>query len=358
MALDDFLNDPEADAELRAGTQKRPKVTQEEHKRYVQDRMFEIVNSLVSSHSQTPDGEHQKVVDKIRQLSVAYEPEDISVLGTRLSPYVYNGLFLSALIQNLNPSIRTTTIDVTKMPELHYFGYKLNRNVVVKGNLGDRTAERMESGMLIVDGNCKGIVGPFMKGGVVDVKGTIRDVGAVRYGGTITFKSNLRNYYSFVSIEDVRKTLEHEQQYPLGQVASQIRSGSPVSLHTEFKRMLHPKLVQLICEYNIGIYQRELSTLSGEYNGLIEQNEGLERSHRDNVGRYKIAKGLTATGVAGIFAPPLLLNLLMGGFLMSDASKRIKDAEDKLKLLEGQLHSYKSRIEETQQLIQEARRFY
>ena len=359
MALEDFMNDPEADAELRAGTKRRPKVTQEEHKRYVQDRLCEIVESLVSTSTNSPDSAYHKAVGQIMQLSVTFNLDDISRFGARLDPYAYNGVILSALIQNLDTSTTTAVIDVTKMPELHYFGYKLNRDVVVKGNLGGRTAERMESGMLIVEGNCGGPIGPFMKGGIVDVRGTIGDLAAIRYGGTIKFRSNLGNYYLYNSIDDVRRELEHEQQYPLEQIASEIRGGSPVLLHTEFKRMLNPKFVQLICEHNIGIYERELSGLIDTNNRLIDQHNELVDKHNPGVVGDNALRGtILVTGIAGIFFPPLLATTALAGLIRLAMHKPLKLNEKELESLERQIRGYEPRIEKTQQLIQEARRFY
>ena len=367
MGLEDFMNDREADEELhkRSGPEKK-KVTEEMHRQYIQDRLFDSHQEFEKSKPVTLELKYEKALSQMRQLSVVYVGIDISALCARQEHKNQSGdlgIFVSGLVNSLPDSAEPIKLDLKKAPLLNYFGYKFRKKVVVDGNLGDNTAYMMESGELRVDGNCKGVVGPFMKGGSVIFTGSIRDVGAVRYGGTIRANRNLIDYYNFQNIYDLLRVIVEANVFQ--EVAAAIRQGGAIPLEREMKRVLHPQLVAIAGNHNLQLYERERSPIKSaladaerEYNELINQ-------WNDILPKYEHAKkDAIGTGIingATLFTPFAPLVLMFGMFTLFTGidtftlGGKLKELEPKITALESSMNQYRDKISSYDTKISEVR---
>lgn len=369
MTLEDFMNDVEADAELRVGSKRRPKVTQEEHERYVQDRLLEACGKL---DLESIERQYQRAVSAVRELSIVPQAQDISDFCTRnvvLQPRIL-GIFTSALVNTVRELEEPILLGIAKGVSLDYFGYRLSRDVVVKGDLGDHTAYMMESGTLIVDGNCEGVVGEFMgkdygKEPVIDVRGAIRDVGAVRYGGIIRANRNLSDYYNFQNIYDLLRVIVEANVFQ--EVVAAIKQGGAIPLQREMKRILHPKLVAIAGNHNLQLYERERNPIVRDFADVQEQYTELVTQWNTMLPKYKKAKkDAIGTGIInGIvlltpFAPIVMMSGLFTLFTGVDTltlGGKLKELQPRITALESSMRQYREKISFYEAKISEVRDF-
>ena len=364
MTLEDFMNDPEADAELRAGTKRRPKVTQEEHKRYVQDRLLEACSKLDLG---SVEQQYQRAVSAVRELSIVPNTQDISDFCTRnvaLQPRIL-GIFTSALVNTVRELEEPILLGIAKEVSLDYFGYRLSRKVIVKGDLGDHTAERMEKGALTIKGNCHGVVGEYQEGGSIVVSGKIRDKGAVRYGGTLKAQAVLRDYYHFTGKWDLRGLLDNEP-YPLSwEIKTSIIFGNPINLDQRMKVVLDERLVRIVCEYNIELYEKERKPYENQWLEQANRLDQLVKEWNKRVGHQKEGKGMAGFGagwgLTGVIVPPMFvvggIYALFGIAKILHAGSKLDKMEPELKKLESSISSLQYQIDSYKTKIAEARRF-
>ncbi|MBI2546071.1 hypothetical protein HYV81_02730 [Candidatus Woesearchaeota archaeon] len=365
MRIEDVLNNPEAEKELldRNG-KKKERVTPEQHRQYVQDRLIEACGKL---DLESIERQYQRAVSAVKELTVVPQAQDISDFCARnvaLRPRIL-GIFASALVNAVRELEEPITLEIVKGVSLDYFGYRLNRKVTVKGSLGDNTAYMMEDGKLVVEGDCKGVVGPFMRGGTINVRGTIRDVGAVRHGGTITSSRNLQDYYKFSNTHDLLRVIVEANVFQ--DVAAAIRQGGTIPLESEMKRALHPQLVTLACNNNLQIYERErssyrsgLADFERQYNELLRQWNTIypkyQKAKKDAIGTGAINGAMLLTP----FAPFTLffgMITLFTGLDSISLKAKIREIEPKIKSLENSMGQYRDKVNFYDSKISEVREF-
>ncbi|MBI2658695.1 hypothetical protein HYX05_01155 [Candidatus Woesearchaeota archaeon] len=366
MTLEDFMNDPEADAELRAGTKSRPKVTQEEHKRYVQDRLLEACGKLDLG---SVEQQYQRAVSAVRELSIVPQAQDISDFCARnvaLQPRIL-GIFASALVNTVRELEEPIILEIAKGVSLDYLGYRLSRGVVVKGGLGDHTAERMENGNLTVEGNCNGVVGEFQKGGNIRVNGSYRDSGAVRYGGSFASAgTNFENYYRLSNLNDIRIIISGEDDSILRELAKQIDRRQLLSLDPRMRRILKRKMVQIACEYNIELYEEERRSFSYQWleqgsreSQLVKQWNKLVESQTEGRSAAGFGAGWGLTGVivpqmfvvGGIYALFGIAKILHAGIKLDKMKPDLERLRTSISTLQGTIDSYNTKIAEARQFM-------
>lgn len=318
MTIDDFMNDPEADAELRAGTKRRPKVTQEEHKRYVQDRLLEACGRLDIS---SVERQYQAAVSSVRELSVVPQARDISDFCARnlaLHPNVL-GIFASALVNTVEGLEQPIVLEIMKGVRVDYFGYRLSRDVVVKGDLGDHTAERMERGNLTVNGNCHGVVGLYMGDPNqhhhprIMVQGSISDYGAIIYSGEIRAGKNKKNYYSFSGKDDLQSELSWDQFMLFSKQLEQLRLEEPFDIDENFRRMVHPALVKIAVTYNISKYEHQIAHTQSRFAALGADTKIISDTYeRDLKKSGGTTWGIMLCAIGSVTANPILFIPGMG----------------------------------------------
>ncbi len=371
MELDDILSNPEAENELRnrPNGKEKKKVTEEQYQQYVQDRLLEACGKL---DLESIERQYQRAASAVRELNVVPETQDISDFLTRnivLRPRIL-GIFASALINTVKELEEPIILEITKGVTLDYFGYKLNRDVIVKGDLGDHTAYMMESKSLVIDGSCNGVVGEFMgqtyaKGPVIDVRGTIRDVGAVRYSGTIRTNRNLGNYYNFKNLQDLLRVIAEANIFQ--EVAIAIRQGEVIPLEREMKRVLHSQLVAIACNNNLQMYERERSSWQSSLTSVErEYDESLKQWNTIYPKYQKAKKDAIGTGIINgaalltPFAPIVLFTGMITLFTGMDSlslGNQIKMLQPRITALEGSMRQYREKLSFYDTKISEVRDF-
>ena len=262
-------------AKERTAKEGKHEVSQKEFKISAYERLLEEYRQWQMSVKELPlEKKYDGAVEQAQSLPRAITAREISdfCAGEEVQEQRDLGLFVSALVNNLQQNDRMIILNLRRVQLLEpigavicsqnlldYFGFKLTKTVGVIGDLGDNTAYMMEGGHLVVRGNCRGAVGPYMKNGRITVSGTIRDVGAIRYGGKITYGSNLRDYHQFETIDNVRRLLRGEDNRHLAEIYRQIEAGKPVSLDDKLKERLCSAIINTLSNYNMGIYDAEIN---------------------------------------------------------------------------------------------------
>ena len=392
MNIEDIFNNPQADEDLRQARNKsgRKRVTEEEHRRYVQDALFETFTNWQSrlTYPRIPDDyrslvqtprepepigsgfaeftvlkqRYESAEEAVRQIGVLFDEKDISNFCSHDpngASQTNRGLFATALVQSIMVSDKPLTLYFTG-PKLNFFGYRLRGNVHVNGDLGDNTAFMMESGELQVSGICDGVVGPYLwHKAAVKVSGTIRDIGAVGYWKNVTPGRNLRNYYDFSGLDDLALFLKQESYHLLDRTYPQIKSDQPIQWCYGYDEVLHPQLLQIACSYNITLYQRQVRALQKEREAL---NQGAKSAkyERDST----IISGTAAAGVVGILSiTPLAPVVVLGGLGWTawralNQHQKLKDTREerdsRCSDIEGHILFYQDEIKRDRNYAQQA----
>ena len=283
-------------AKERTAKEGKHQVSQEEFKRSTYERLLEDYRQWQRSVKELPlEKKYDGAVEQAQSLPKAITSQEVSdfCAGEEVQEQRDLGLFVSALVNNLHQDDKMIILNLRRVQLLEpigvviysqnlldYFGFRLTKTVGIIGDLGDNPAYMMEGGHLVVRGNCRGTVGPYMKSGRVTVSGTIRDVGAIRYGGKITCGSNLRNYHQFETIDDVRRLLRGKEHRLLAEIHEQIEAGKPVSLDDRLREMLCSSIMKTLSNYNIGIYDAEINQNQREIVKLNIEMAELPRHFR------------------------------------------------------------------------------
>ena len=102
------------------------------------------------------------------------------------------GIFLSALINN--GSERDYVINTKAFGdhvEIHCFGFRNTKNIIVNGGLGVSIGDFMESGSIVINGNAGISIGQQMKDGIITINGNARVyVGFYMEGGKVIVNGN------------------------------------------------------------------------------------------------------------------------------------------------------------------------
>ncbi len=374
MRADDIFSDPEADKELRDrdGKQKK-RVTQVEHEKYVQERLFEAGVKLEEMFSRIPepgnncnytqilawmDNFTSRAMDVVRSLSVVPSSKDISTFcasgefrGLRETDGV--GLFVSFLINAFHKDAQPLVLDLRSAPLIDSLAYKLGKDVTIRGNLGDYAAMLMEAGHLTVEGKCGDNVGMYMKGGVVDVRGTIGHVGLIRYGGRIIHRGETMESDSVYKHNLIALLGVHQHDHRLARLYRELSSRELVYLDPQLKDMLHPALLEPVCEHNHEIYQQRESEYTRQAESLLARAEALEKEFRDKklqnkglyLGESLLAIGVTAAvPILGIFTIPYLA---FRGKNLWDKEDRVANEEEwAVKGVEAELKRIEIQVDE------------
>jgi len=315
MNEEDIFRNPRAEEGLRRARERvrRPRATQEEHERYVRDSLMEAYAEAMSLSLGTVESFYKASLEGISKLSVAYNPEDVSrLMMWSLYQTTQSGVFTSALINSLPNQGEPLLIDISaSSPNINrdYIGYRLERDLTVIGDLGDHVAEEMQSGTFHVEGNCRGRVGEFMRGGEVDVSGTIGDIGAIRYGGIIIPYKNLMSIYHFETIDGVKRFLgdaSRAKEEIVRRLLDSITRGSLAQYdwHGALWNHFHPKIARLACESVIDAQRRRIEGYKTQITSLEEWFKSLSKK----------GIALTAAGVAGDIGIPAALLPVVGPF--------------------------------------------
>lgn len=99
------------------------------------------------------------------------------------------GFFLSALINNCADSDYILHLSHLAEP-VYYLGTDNTKNIHVIGSVGDRLADRMISGSIIVDGNAGRKTAYALHGGTVRVNGNVKELGRM-VGGRVFIGGDL-----------------------------------------------------------------------------------------------------------------------------------------------------------------------
>ena len=370
MTLDEILTDPEADKELRDRGTGKKKVTQEEHVRYVQERLLEACGQL---DLESIERQYQRAVSAVKELTVVPQAQDISDFCTRnvvLRPRIL-GIFASALINTISLE-EPIALEINKGVLVDYFGYKLNKNVIVKGDLGDHTAELMEKGSLTVEGNCNGIVGLYMgdpgqrnKPRVI-VHGSIGDYGAIRYSGEVRAQKNKRDYYSFRKASDLQNVLNDEPYNLFSEQLRQLRREESFDITENFRRMVHPALVKIAIGYNVSIYEHQIAQIQVCFPSLEKEKRRIinayERDSKDKSFLGNLGIAITATGCMTanpiLFIPGLALSAF-GGVKEQVRVNNLRARRDQaLSSIDQQRNSLGREIEDKSRMIDSFNRIF
>jgi glutamate synthase domain-containing protein 3 len=156
-------------------------------------------------------GFHKHICPAIKDM--VYSSKDVTDFSITLAEFqeVYNfyvnaGTFLSALVNQCKDEDITIVTEHLSTP-VGYLGYKNNKNVLIKGNIGDTVGYEMERGTIRIEGNAIRGVGKDMRGGVIIIEGNAgEEVGRFMYGGEIYLNGGYR------SIGDIRSggTIYHK----------------------------------------------------------------------------------------------------------------------------------------------------
>ena len=311
MGLEDFMNDREADEELhkRSGPEKK-KVTEEMHRQYVQDRLFEAAEkvSIITKATPNPrdildypaikkylDNITTKCMEVVRSLSVVPSNKDISnfCASDRLKDMkVTNsiGLFISFLINAYHKDESPIELDLRQAHHIHNFGYKLNKKVTVRGDLGDNLGILMqEDSNINVYGNCGQNVGIYQSNGLINVDGTVGYVGPVRFGGKIHHNGETQRPKRPSSQDLVKILGYHQHNLRLGRVYQEMHTGQQVYLDPHLREMLHPAFLETVCIYNDKVYQRR----------EIELEKLAQNKNSEAIMKLDSADGKTVLRVGG-----------------------------------------------------------
>lgn len=100
------------------------------------------------------------------------------------------GYFLSALINNGTEN--EYVIHTNHLAEkIHLLGFENTKNIVVEGDLGEKTGVRMKGGNILVKGNVEKSLGQWMTGGKIVIDGdATRFIGDEMTGGEIHLNGN------------------------------------------------------------------------------------------------------------------------------------------------------------------------
>ncbi|MBI2546072.1 hypothetical protein HYV81_02735 [Candidatus Woesearchaeota archaeon] len=385
MDLNDILNNAKADRELRNRSKPKQRVTQEEHEKYVQERLFEAGAKLDEIFSSIPEPgddcgytEIERFMDKftakamevVRDLSVAPSSKDLSRFCTTeefrtLEETDSIGLFVSFLINAFHTDAAPLIVDLRNAPLVDSFGYKLGKDVVVQGNLGDFPAMFMEAGKLIVEGRCGANVGMYMKGGTVYVRGTIGHVGIIRYGGKIIHRG-ITMEPDEISKHDLIELLRvHQHDYRLARLYRELTSREPALLDQQFKEMLHPALLEPVCRHNHEIYQGRGEEYERQGRSLLARAQALEEEYRDKRWSKK-GQYLAETGVAAsiTMAIPILAFVTVPYFLYrtkktaNNVDRVVEEEERAVKDVESELSNISSKVDDNNRAAIDNLEFY
>jgi formylmethanofuran dehydrogenase subunit C len=167
----------------------------------------------------------EKEYDKVHTLleGLGISAEDIELFSVALTDFLDEkrfpakaGLFLSAMI-NLSKD-EPIALDVTHIPvKLRFLGIKNRKDVIVTGDLGEYSFERMEGGSVVVHGSTKR-AGHGLKGGSLTIHGNVRgDCGAYMEGGSIHVKGEAGS-------ESIERSIGHKMSG--GRIAVEGYGGS------------------------------------------------------------------------------------------------------------------------------------
>src|SRR3989338_7135662 len=167
MRLEDLFNDESIRENLERGESPRRHVSEEEHRRYVQDALFETFENWHRKRSSVEEM-YSSAVSTLEELTVPYDFDDVHGLchSPNLGDWNSDNLeiFVAALINNIIKEDDTFVIKPREWVLDEYIGLFLPR------------------GTLIIEGNVRNYVGYGNKGGRIRVKGNAQ----TNYGDNMT----------------------------------------------------------------------------------------------------------------------------------------------------------------------------
>src|SRR3989338_984829 len=146
-----------------------------EQRRFVHEELSESFNLwearetgetwVLKETSGSVEDKYAKAVSRAN-FAVSPDADDISLFCSSTNfaggPNEYSGLFVSAVVNAIPNTNGTIKLDFRKVPLMNYFGYRLERDVEVTGDLGGSVGTRMQKEKLTLKGNCSGVVGLHM----------------------------------------------------------------------------------------------------------------------------------------------------------------------------------------------------
>ena len=177
--------------------------------KYLQYSFDDALRDSDSSGSSSIDEEFYKKA--IRMVSVIqYSSSDVEKFSLVLSELVRKicakkkigyrkekaGMFLNALI-NCGKDKTYTIHTIENGEDITWFGYRNRKEIMVLGDVGDYFANRMEGGLITVNGNVHGDMGQDMRDGEVIITGNAGSVGYELKGGKITIEGNANKVGQF-----------------------------------------------------------------------------------------------------------------------------------------------------------------
>ncbi|MBI1934858.1 hypothetical protein HYS31_00305 [Candidatus Woesearchaeota archaeon] len=375
------------EARDKAAKEGKREVTQDDYKRSIQLKLLELYTNWESLYGafsrgrpstynftsfESIDTKYSKALEALKEFPRQITQEDINLFcaypGVAKLDRRGIGLFLSALLNSIPEKENSTLLEIGNAKLANYFGFSLSRKVSLKGDLGDETALKMASGRLGIDGNCNGVVGMYMGDPEIrnmpqiSVYGSVQDFGSVRYSGTVHAATNHRSYFNFTSMYDVIICLRQEPFRLFISQAEQAGQGAIVDITQKFQTMLHPKLVEICCDYNIGISNREIERRVKELEVLIGQPDKIKKGESyDNI-RSKVksddAMPMTIALMASVFGihfPPLWAGSLPAIYLLERKENKkiaqlISERDERIRAILGQIDSHKDEMEKFQAL--------